>query len=92
MFSGGRFWREDLGETAFHFVHAGNSGFAEAKEFPVPTVDDWQKFWFLPTVRLTHEDNTWLRGQNGLCNTAVESGLTFLTFFDFSKKTSQPLL
>ena len=50
MLGGWRFWREDLGEVAFHFVPAVRVGFAKAKEFSIAAADDGQEFLFLPVA------------------------------------------
>jgi hypothetical protein len=38
--------RENLRETAFHLVHAGNCGFAEVEKLSVAAADDGQEFLF----------------------------------------------
>lgn len=42
------FWRENLREAAFQFVHAGNIGFAEVENFSVVAADDGRNFCFCP--------------------------------------------
>jgi len=54
------FRRENLRETAFHLVHAGNGGFAEVEKLSVAAADDGQEFLFLAAVRLAHENDYFL--------------------------------